>query len=507
MVKIVFAVAAALALAVGPASIRAADPGAQSTSVLQQRIADAAPGDLVIVEGGTYEGLLTIDKPVTLIGRNWPVIDGGGEGDVVRITADDAGISGFVVQGSSKSLSKEPAAIKISEVDRVTVRRNIIRDAYLGIHVTASKQSLIEKNQIEGDPSIPNGRRGHGVYMWRAEQTAVHGNVIEHAADAIHLEFSERNGIGSNEASNSRYALHFMYSHGNKVVGNKFHDNLAGAVLMFSNDTLLHNNELSSNRKGATGTGILLKDVNNIFAEENRVLRNKYGLLAEGSPQMAGATAIFQRNVFALNDNGVAVHSSAPITFVQNAMIDNTVQIKALSGSLTNRALSSHGGTTEAHASAREREQARLPENAQWSSNGLGNYWSDYRGYDANGDGVGDQPYLPRPAFAGRLADDDSLRLFQFTPAQQAIDIAADMFPIYKYDAVIEDGSPLMKPPEGLALPQRGEVDVVLLAVSLGLVSLATWGMLALSGYGRRLALVASLKKRRPTLRGGGAAA
>jgi hypothetical protein len=102
---------------------------------------------------------------------------------------------------------------------------------------------------------------------------------------------------------------------------------------------------------------------------------------------------------------------------------------------------------------------------AVWSLGGRGNYWSDYRGYDADGDGIGDRPYLPDPPLAGAMEDNPNLRFFQFTLAQQAIDAAGDMFPVYNYDPVIEDAGPLTSPP-GPALPQERGVNANLLVVS-----------------------------------------
>jgi nitrous oxidase accessory protein len=231
-----------------------------------------------------------------------------------------------------------------------------------------------------------------------------------------------------------------------------------------------------------------LKDDNNIFVEGNRLVRNKYGMTVEGTPQGAGATAIFRRNVYALNDVGIALTSHAPVTFVENAVIDNGVQVKAMSGDLATRTLSAHTG--ESDASTADDASAPLPQGAVWSSEGRGNYWSDYRGYDADDDGVGDQPYMPRPAFGGRLADDDTLRLFQFTPAQQALDMAADMFPVFKYNAVIEDESPLMRPPQGLALEHRDAVNVRMLVTSGLLAAGSVAGIFWLSGADRPRVLV-----------------
>jgi nitrous oxidase accessory protein len=107
-----------------------------------------------------------------------------------------------------------------------------------------------------------------------------------------------------------------------------------------------------------------------------------------------------------------------------------------------------------------------------WTLSGRGNYWSDYSGYDADGDGVGDRPYRPLPPFAGALDADGTLRLFQHTLAQQAIDRAADMFPVYRYDAVIQDSGPLMSAP-GPALPDEKGLNQELLVVSALLLVLS----------------------------------
>lgn len=468
--------ASALGMAHGRASVAADTP-----SSLQERIAAAAPGDTVVVDGGVFRERVVIDKPLSLVGRNWPVIDGGGQGDVVTIAADDVTVTGFVIRGTSHSMSLEPAAVKADGADRLTVRNNRIFDAHFGVHITDSAGSAIENNVLDTGADVPVERRGHGVYLWRVRESVIHGNVIRHAADGIHLEFSEGNGIGANQVTDSRYALHFMYSSNNRIVGNRFENNLAGAVLMFSHDVLLKDNELSSNRRGATGAGLLLKDVDNLFAEGNRFLRNKYGMTAEGTPQSVGTTAIIQRNLFALNDTGIAVMSNAPITFVENAMIDNTVQVKALGGELASRVLSTHGGGLPEGSVASPERPAEPPRGAVWTIDGRGNYWSDYHGYDANGDGVGDRPYEPRPPFAGRLERDDDLRVFQFTLAQQAIDVASDLFPLYEYRPVITDEGPLMRPPEGLALAKGDGVNVPVLVTSAALLAMsaALGGVLA----------------------------
>ena len=52
---------------------------ASAPSSLQEQIDRAQPGDTLIVDGGVYYEHIVIDKPLTLKGRNGPVIDGEGE--------------------------------------------------------------------------------------------------------------------------------------------------------------------------------------------------------------------------------------------------------------------------------------------------------------------------------------------------------------------------------------------------------------------------------------------
>src|SRR5512139_3017845 len=82
---VALAALALTALALAAISLPAA-AAAQASFDLQAAITSAQPGATIHVPAGTYNTHIVIDKPLTLIGDNMPVIQGDGTDDVVEIT-------------------------------------------------------------------------------------------------------------------------------------------------------------------------------------------------------------------------------------------------------------------------------------------------------------------------------------------------------------------------------------------------------------------------------------
>src|SRR5690606_28879447 len=110
-----------------------------------------------------------------------------------------------------------------------------------------------------------------------------------------------------------------------------------------------------------------------------------------------------------------------------------------------------------------------------WSEDGRGNYWDDYRGYDAGGDGVGDLTYRYEGAFDDLVQRNEAVRAFSFTPASRALDLAARWFPVHRPEPRVVDEHPLMSPTINLRVPGVSPSIVVTGGVSglLLLLSLA----------------------------------
>ncbi|MDX1632295.1 MAG: ATP-binding cassette domain-containing protein, partial [Thermoanaerobaculia bacterium] len=129
------------------------------------------------------------------------------------------------------------------------------------------------------------------------------------------------------------------------------------------------------------------------------------------------------------------------------------------------------------------------PEANSWRSN----YWSDYRGYDADEDGFGDVPHRSDKLFESLMDRNAELRLFSWSPVVQAVDFAARAFPLVKPDPKLTDPVPRMEP-EVPAGPPRlgGPEDRGLLSAGIGLAALA---LLLMAGPGLALSRGATMRR------------
>lgn len=157
-----------LAGAVGAAGADTIDVPAGSN--LQQAIDKAADGDILNLATGIHAGAIEIDKPLTLSGPEdrSAIVDGGGVGRSIWITAPDVTIRHLTVRGSGLSLFDMDAAIFLDRTaDRGRIEENNILDNLIGIYVWGPKEGLVLANRIIGRTDIRRSERGNGVQLWR----------------------------------------------------------------------------------------------------------------------------------------------------------------------------------------------------------------------------------------------------------------------------------------------------------------------------------------------------
>lgn len=396
--------AAASTWTVGPAAVHKS---------LAAALASAAPGDTVRVLEGTYaEGTLTVDRSLTLIGIGQPVIDGGGQGDVLVITAPDVTVQGFTIRGTLVSNIDDNAGIKVRRSDNVRLLDNVLEHCFFAIHVSNSRNTLISGNSVLGDPDVPDVRRANGIHLWRCEGAEILDNVSQDHRDGIYFEFVTDSHIRRNKSlRNSRYGLHFMFSHRDTYEHNLFVNNGAGVAVMFSKEVQMRHNDFLRNR-GASSYGLLLKEINDVVVDSNRFVDNTTAMLVDGCNRAAVNGNIFQGNGWALR----LLSNATDCHFAGNSFTGNTFDMSTNGNPIYNSF--------------------------------SGNYWDRYQGYDLDRDGKGDVPFRPLSLFA--LVNERMPYAVVLSRSLLAglLDQAERLVPSMT-PAGLEDDKPLMSTPHG----------------------------------------------------------
>lgn len=177
---------ATLLLALVPASASAAETVVCPSCPLQDlqtAIQQAPEGSFIRVRGGVYTGSLVIDRPLTLLGEEWPVLDGGGVGTVVKIAAPNVHVEGFIVRGSGTSHDREDSGILVT-APRAQVIGNQLLDALFGIQLLNAPDSLVQGNLVVGK-ALPEAQRGDAIKLWYSPRTQIIGNHVQDSRDVL----------------------------------------------------------------------------------------------------------------------------------------------------------------------------------------------------------------------------------------------------------------------------------------------------------------------------------
>jgi nitrous oxidase accessory protein len=373
-------------------------------------IAAADDGDVIEVHGGIYREDFVVDKRLAIVGLGRPIVVGSGVGTVVTITAPGSELRGFVIEGSGTGQTNAmDAGVQVSSSGN-RIADNLLRRVFYGIVVANATRNEIIGNEIHGLRDLPFGRRGDGIYLYRAPDNLVAGNRISGERDAIYFQYAPRSRALDNIASDSRYGLHDMFSDDTVMARNTFAGSAVGANIMNSRRIRFEGNRILDNRS-VPGVGLTLKDCDDAMVVENAIVGNARGLLVDGS-----SANRFIGNSFRANDTAVTLFASAE----RNAFGDNLFE-----GNWGDVVLSGRDSGT------------------QWSIDGRGNVWGRYRGFDFDGDEIGDSPHPVVGAFEHIEGANPAARIFLQSPAAAGLELAARLGGTRSSDAV--DDKPLVR--------------------------------------------------------------
>ncbi len=419
-----------------------ADTGDEAFN-LSRAIARTPEGGVLNVPAGVYPGPIVLDRPITLIAEPGAVLDGRGDGDVVRITAPDVTLRGFIIRNTGDILDRENSGI-VAAAPRAVIENNRLKDVLFGIYLKNSPGSIVRQNHITSkDLDLP--RRGDCIRLWASDDSVVEDNVIADGRDLV-MWYSQNLIVRRNTVTRCRYGIHFMYAGNATVEDNRLTDNSVGMFLMYTKNLVLRRNVMARNR-GPSGFGLGIKDVDGADIRDNLMIDNRVGIHIDNSPSNVDLTHLFQGNILAYNDIGLGMLPNVTRNlFANNGFIDNVQQVAVFGG-----------GAFEGNS---------------FTVNGRGNYWGDYRGFDLDGDGLGDVEHRVANVFENLMDRQPKLRLFLFSPAQQAIESAAKAFPVVRPQVRAIDTAPLMDPPRPVSVAEAPQRSAALAAAG-GLMLLA----------------------------------
>ena len=397
-----------LVLCLAPLSLRAATWTVQPGEAIQPVLDRAAAGDVVEVQRGHYAGNLLITKPLTLRGLQRPTLDGGMQGDTIRVTAPDVTIEGLIVRDSGDSLLEQNAGIYLAPGShRAVVRRCDLVYNLFGLWIEKADGVRIEHNLIVGKRDYASAQRGNGVQLYNTRGAQIIGNNISFVRDALYVDVSHDAVFRGNRLHHSRYGTHYMTSYRNLWEDNDTYLNRGGLALMEVRDQVVRNNRAWGN----SDHGIMLRTLQD---------------------------SVIEGNVVAGNGRGFFIYDVEYARLAGNLVVNNRVGVHLSAGSTRNE--------VEGNDFIGNREQVRYvgARDETWGARS-GNHWGNYLGWDRDGDGHGDVRYEANDLVDRLVWRHPAVRLLLASPAIQALRMVAQQFPLVRVPSVI-DPKPRMAP-------------------------------------------------------------
>jgi len=380
---------------------RAATLRVGSGGSLAETVARAADGDVVEVPAGVWPGPLVVSRSITVRGAG-AIIDGGGQGTVVRLEAPGATLEDLEIRASGQNIDGPDACVFITQAAKgAVVRRSRLHDCAFGIWVNKTSGARLEGNRVVGSLVGHRSERGNAIHLFDADHLMIVGNSITGGRDGIYVSATEDSTIEDNRVDQARYCVHYMYSPRNRLIRNHCAHNALGYALMESDHIHVEGNEAVDNE----GHGLLFRSANDCVIVDNRIERNGEGMF---------------------------FYSSTENLIAGNLIRHNKVGAKIWAGSVRNRVERNRfvGNETQVfYVGATD---------MVWGEAGPGNAWSDYLGWDHDGDGFGDRPYRVDSLATSLLTRFPVAVLLLRSPALEMVELLQSRMPILRTPTVVD---------------------------------------------------------------------
>jgi parallel beta-helix repeat protein len=303
--------------------------GGQYTTI-QQAVNAAKSGDTISVAPGTYTENVVVDKPLTITAASErPTVHAADASkDVFLLTSPGVHINSLTITGGE-------SGVKLQNTSKCVVTNVFAHDNVRGVYLSYSTENEISNNNL--------ANTGYGVYGDYASLNTISSNVATGErggstalGDGIFLNYGDSNTIAQNNLS----ANHVF-----------------GISLYTSTRNIISNNTMSDN----DNVGVRLGPGSNNNTLTFNTIASNGQISQQVSPNFP--------------TSGILIVSATGNQIYLNSFINQPIAILDASAAILNS-----------------------PEKMTYTFNGVGqtgymsNYYSDYKGTDVNGTGIGSTP-------------------------------------------------------------------------------------------------------------------
>lgn len=382
---------------------------------LQDAINNAAPYSILKLPSGTYSGNITINKPLSIIGKESDaIIQGTGEESVITITSSNVTLKNLTITNSGSRMDRIDSAISIKNAKHCVINSCKILNSLYGIDMNIVSKSIIANNYITSK-DFDTPQKGNALKMYYSNHNLIQNNTIKNARD-VTLDYSHNNLFKNNSFVDNRFATHISLSHNNFFDGNTYMYNSVSIMVMGAKNTTVINNIIKSS-KGAAGIGIVINGVSNFKFEHNTLKFNAKGIYIDGQEKAQGMKRYINHNE--ISYNGEAIHFHAHIK-------DNTITHNKVFGNIDDV--------------VKDVEGSFSPSNVVEY-----NYWDRYAGFDRNDDNIGDNPHQIYQYADQLWHHNNKVKFFYGSPIMSLMNFLSNLAPFIEPNLLLEDKKPIFQ--------------------------------------------------------------
>ncbi|MFB6155591.1 MAG: NosD domain-containing protein [Haloferacaceae archaeon] len=388
----------------------------EDAPTLAAAVERAPPNTTVYLPAGSYEGNVTVRKPITVRGAgNDTVVRGDGESSVLTVRAPRVAVTDLSLTGVGDTKSVEnisenrsgdwdyrvklgygygDAGVAFDSSNESLVRNVTVHTPANGVLVRYSEGVVVDNATVYGADQWVDGFMG---VMVMESRVVVQRSTFHGGRDGVYTHLGHGSVVRHSEMDDMRFGVHQMYTSDMLTEDNTVRGTNVGIVIM----TRPSNNTVVGNDVRDAGGGISVAGGASYVADNVLVDNTRYGL------DTVSRRSLYEHNVVVGNAVGVRASTLIP----------------------TNRVVANDFAGNDRYAVAILGPLRVYP----------GNYWLGAPGRDADGDGRLDRSFYPTGPVDGRVDRADGAPSLARSPALATLRALQDSVPGLRATGVLDD--------------------------------------------------------------------